>query len=178
MSYTRTILITGGTSGTGYQTALNLACSHPEALILLGSRSDPSSAAAQIKTSLSQNNVLFSPLDLGDFTSIRTFVTHFTNANYPLLTNLLLNAALQFLGDEITKTASGFEATFGILHAGHALLFHLLYPLLAPSARILIMSSGTHDPEQKSGMPDAVFTSSEEIAHPSAESAKNAGGGR
>lgn len=48
-------------------------------------------------------------------------------------------------------------------------------PYLAPKARIVITSSNTHDPAQKTGVPDAVYTSAEELAHPSEEAKKNPG---
>jgi NAD(P)-dependent dehydrogenase (short-subunit alcohol dehydrogenase family) len=67
------------------------------------------------------------------------------------------------------------EKTFAINHVGHALLFHLLAPHLDKGARIVLTSSGTHDPAQKSGLPDAKYTSAEELAHPPAESAKTNG---
>jgi NAD(P)-dependent dehydrogenase (short-subunit alcohol dehydrogenase family) len=45
MPYTRTILITDGTSGLGYEAALTLACQHPAYQIIIAARKDPDSAA-------------------------------------------------------------------------------------------------------------------------------------
>ena len=64
------------------------------------------------------------------------------------------------------KTAEGIEKTFAISHVGHTLLFHLLCPYLAPNARVVVTSSGTHDPAQTTGMPDPVYNTAEELAHP------------
>lgn len=69
----------------------------------------------------------------------------------------------------------GFESTFAINHLGHGLLFHLLLPHLAPDVRIVLTSSGTHDPAQKSGLPDAIYDDAATLAHPTAETAKYAG---
>jgi NAD(P)-dependent dehydrogenase (short-subunit alcohol dehydrogenase family) len=175
-TYTSTILITGGTFGIGYQASLAIARQHSSSLIIIASRNDTNSASQTINSTLGQKNVTFLPLDLGNLENIRTFATHFSNSNYPPISHLVLNAVLQFADKEIHKTSDGFETTFGIAHVGHALLFHLLFPLFAPEARVLVTSSGTHDPAQKTGLPDAKYTSAEEIAHPPAALVRKEGG--
>ncbi|KAE8448283.1 hypothetical protein EG329_009714 [Mollisiaceae sp. DMI_Dod_QoI] len=165
MSFKNTILVTGGTQGLGYYASLELARTHPENLIIIASRTDPLSSAKTINTTLHQANVLFLPLDLNSFSQIRSFVSAFQAKNYPSITTLLLNAGIQF-PKGIRYTADGFEATFGVNHVGHALLFHLLYPFLAEDARVVVTASGTHDPAQKTGIPDAVYDTAEEVAHP------------
>lgn len=168
---TSTILITGGTSGLGYQAALYIAKQQSNTQIILASRSNPDDAASTIFAATGHASVTFMALDLSSLSAVRSFVEAFTNAKYPPISALLLNAALQFPG-KLNYTKDGYEATFGINHIGHALLFHLLYPQLAPSARIVFTASGTHDPAQKSGTPFPVYTNPEELARPS-----EAGGG-
>jgi len=170
MSPKFSILITGGTLGLGFQAALEIARQHPDYQIIIASRSDSSSVAASMNSLLKQNNVAYLPLDLASLTQVRTFVEVWENAKYPPIKALLLNAGLQF-PEGLKLTKDGMEATFAINHVGHALLFHLLLPSLAQNARVVITSSGTHDPAQKSGLPDAKYTSAEELAHPKPESA-------
>lgn len=176
MSYTHTILITGGTTGLGYQTGLLLARQHPSNLIIIASRTDKTSSALAINNTLSQRNVLFLPLDLSSTTNIRTFAASWAShtPSYPPIRALLLNAALQFPG-ALHTTPSGIESTFAITHLGHALLFYLLLSHFASTARVIITSSGTHDPAQKTGVPDAVFATAEELARPTALTQGNAG---
>jgi NAD(P)-dependent dehydrogenase (short-subunit alcohol dehydrogenase family) len=169
-SYTSTILITGGTSGLGYPAALSLARSQPNTLILIASRSDHDSAAATINKATGHSNCAYAPLDLGTLASVRSFVGSYSTKGYPPLTALLLNAGLQFAGTP-TYNADGIEKTFAVNHVGHALLFYLLIPYLAANARIVITASGTHDPAQKTGMPNAVYTSAGELAKPSGTNA-------
>ncbi|KAI0428021.1 dehydrogenase/reductase [Xylaria sp. FL1042] len=152
MSYTRSVIITGGTLNLGYHIALDIARQHPDWLVVACSRSDREHAADSINEALKQSNTIFMPLDLSDSKSVRSFA-------------LCLNAALQF-PDQIVYTPEGIEATFAITHVGHALLFHLLCSHLAPNARIVITSSGTHDPASHSGLADPVYTTAEELAHP------------
>ena len=67
----------------------------------------------------------------------------------------------------------GYEKQFAINHLGHALLFHLLTLYLAPDARIVVTSSGTHNPEytKKARLSDAVYTTAEDLAHPNPKTA-------
>jgi NAD(P)-dependent dehydrogenase (short-subunit alcohol dehydrogenase family) len=174
MSFIQTVLITGGTSGLGFHCARIIAQQHPEYLIVIASRTDPNSAAASINKLLRQENVLYLPLDLGSLTNVRSFSQNWETKKFPPICALVLNAGLQF-PDGVQQTEDGTEKTFAINHVGHALLFHLLFPHFANSARVISTSSGTHDPAQKSGLPDAKYTTAEELAHPTPESAQNSG---
>ncbi|KAI2603416.1 dehydrogenase/reductase [Hypoxylon fragiforme] len=165
MSYTRSAIVTGGTINLGFHAATEIARQHPDWLIVISSRSNREHAASKINQLLKQNNTIFLPIDLADPNSVRTFSKNWTSKNHPPIQALLLNAGLQFPG-KLTTTPEGIESTFAINHIGHALLFHLLCPHLAPHARVVLTSSGTHDPAMKSGLPDALYTSAEDLAHP------------
>ncbi|KAH8647202.1 hypothetical protein BX600DRAFT_532666 [Xylariales sp. PMI_506] len=155
-AFNRSVIVTGGTINLGYQAALNIAKAHPDYLVVISSRSDKEHAADAINNALKQKNVAFIPLDLASSESA-----------------LVLNAGLQF-PEPLQHTAEGLESTFAINHTGHALLFHLLCGQLVQdgSSRVVLTSSGTHDPAQKSGLPDAVYISAEELAHPSTTESK------
>jgi NAD(P)-dependent dehydrogenase (short-subunit alcohol dehydrogenase family) len=105
---------------------------------------------------------------------VRAFAAQWEANHFPPIYSLVFNAALQFPGD-VEYTIDGFEKTFAISHIGHALLFSLLRHHLADTARVVIVSSGTHDPAQKTGMPEPHYSSTEELAHPTEESRKNQG---
>lgn len=174
-SQDRSVLITGGTAGLGYHCAIAIARQHPEYQVVIASRSDPNDAATSINRLLNQKNVRYLRLDLSSLTEVRSFAKRWEGKNYPPIQALLLNAGLQF-PREVQYTVDGFESTFGINHVGHALLFSLLQSHLSDTARIVVTSSGTHDPAQKTGMPDAKYTTASELAHPTPESAKNNAG--
>ncbi|CAG8957710.1 hypothetical protein HYFRA_00000045 [Hymenoscyphus fraxineus] len=174
MSYKQTILITGGTVSLGYHAALNLARQYPDYQVILSSRTDKEHAADKINQALGQKNVSFLPLDLSSTSNIRNYAKNYSSLGYPPIAILLLNAGLQF-PDEMRKNAEGYELTFAINHLGHALLFHLLTPHLSPKCRVIVTSSGTHDPAQKTGVPDAKYTTASELAHPTPETAQNEG---
>jgi NAD(P)-dependent dehydrogenase (short-subunit alcohol dehydrogenase family) len=174
--HTSTILITGGTQGLGYHCALTLAAQSPTSLIILASRTDPNNAASLINTKLKQSNVQYMPLDLGSLSKVRLFAQKYTEAHFPPISALVLNAGVQLTGPT-TYTPDGFESQFGINHVGHALLFHLLAPSLTPTARIVVVSSGLHDPRQ--GEPVGIvarYTSAERVAHPTDDDKKESNG--
>ncbi|KAI0803872.1 dehydrogenase/reductase [Xylaria sp. FL0064] len=150
MPCTRSAIITGGTLNLGYHTAQEIARQHPDWLVVVCSRSGREHAADSINEALKQNNTIFMPLD---YQIPRAFEA------------LCLNAALQF-PNQVVYTPEGIEATFAITHVGHALLFHLLCSHLAPNARIVIISSGTHDPATNSGLAEPIYTTAKELAHP------------
>lgn len=172
--YNHTILITGATSGLGYECALSIARQCPDTQIIIASRSDPNGCAKSINEHLSQNNVEFMKLDLSSLAQVRRFASEWEAKSFPSIQAIVMNAALQFPGD-VEYTEDGFEKTFAISHIGHALLFNLLRSHLADTARIVIVSSGTHDPAQTTGMPAAVYNSAEELAHPTPETCQNKG---
>lgn len=174
--YERSVLVTGGTSGLGYECALDIARQHPSYKVIIAARSDKDGAAAYMNKALGlgQNHVEFIPLDLANTAKVRSFAAQWQNKQLPPIQSLVFNAALQFPG-AAEYSEDGFEKTFAICHVGHALLFALLRPSLADTARIVIVSSGTHDPEQKSGLPDAHFYSAEQLAHPPKELTRGKG---
>ena len=176
MVYTGSAIVTGGTMNLGYHAAMEIARKHPDWLVVLCSRSDKEDAAGTINKSLGQSNVVFKPLDLSETEKVRRFAEEWASDNPPPLRALLLNAGLQF-PYEMVLNKEGIEATFAVNHVGHALLFHLLCPQLARGARVVVTASGVHDPAQKSGLPDAVFTTAEDLAHPPPAMANRSGRG-
>lgn len=165
MAWERSVIVTGGTANLGYYAALNIAKAHPNYLVVLSSRSDKDHAADAINTALGQENTIFAALDLASLADVRRYAADWTSQSRPPMQSLVLNAGLQFPGP-LTKTGDGIESTFAVNHVGHALLFHLLRPHLADDARIVVTASGTHDPAQKTGLPDAIYTTAENLAHP------------
>ena len=170
---TGTVLVTGGTTGLGYECTLHIAQQHPQYQVLIASRSNKDNAAVTINQATGHSNVEYLQLDLSSLAKVRSFATNYAEKGYPPIKALVLNAALQILN--INYTEDKIESTFAINHVGHALLFHLLSPYIAEEARIVVTASGTHDPVQKSGLPDAIYNSAEELAHPTKETEKYIG---
>ena len=167
--FANAVLVTGGTSGVGFFAAADIARQYPGHCVIVASRKDANDSARTINQSLHQSNVQFLPLDLGDLKNVRAFASTWQEKRLPPISTLILNAGLQF-PSELHKTTNGFEATFGVNHIGHTLLFYLLQPHLTDEARIIVTSSGTHDPAQKTGgFPQPQFTTPEALAHPAGQ---------
>ncbi|EXJ93744.1 hypothetical protein A1O1_02137 [Capronia coronata CBS 617.96] len=169
-----TILVTGGTTGLGFYAASTLASQFRASTIIIASRKDTGSVAAAIQKATGHRHVRFVPLDLGSQDNIRAFVNHLEQEQYAPISMLLLNAGIQ-VPEGVKYTSDGIEATFGVNHVGHALLFHLLQPHLAAEARIVVTASDGHDPARKTGLPDAHYTTAERLAHPAGEALKDPG---
>jgi NAD(P)-dependent dehydrogenase (short-subunit alcohol dehydrogenase family) len=154
----RTAVITGGTSGLGRECARTLAADPRWTVIVTGRDAD---RAHDHATAIGTRGAA---LDLGSLASVARFAAELRNAGLPPLRALVCNAGLQFT--RRSYTADGVEATFGVNHLGHlALVLALLDELTAP-ARIVFVSSGTHDPDQFTGMPHPLTAGARELAYP------------
>ena len=103
-------------------------------------------------------------LDLSKQSSVHAFVEAFRARSLPPLAGIVCNAGGQSVAAP-TRTAEGYETTFGVNHLGHYLLARLMLPDLAPGGRITFVSSNTHDPAQKTGMPAPRYDNAKALAH-------------
>ncbi|OCF75473.1 hypothetical protein I204_04329 [Kwoniella mangroviensis CBS 8886] len=163
MTFTSTILITGGTSGLGYSTALSLSKSEPHTQIIIASRSS-SDAEERINSEVGNNNVIYLPLDLTTHEGVRTFVKAYEAKELPPIRALVLNAGIQFV-DKVHFTPDVLESMFAVNHVNHTFLFFLLKKYPTDNARIIVISSSGHDPSLKR-VPPPNYISAEKVAHP------------
>lgn len=154
----KTVVITGGNAGLGFECARNISASDPGWRVVLACRDQEKGerAARELNGGFGGGRVEAMVLDLASLTSVRAFVGELrarTEAGeMPPLRALVCNAGIQVVAGT-TYTEDGFEETFGVNHLGHFLLANLLVGDLEAPARIVFVSSGTHDPAQRTGMP-------------------------
>jgi NAD(P)-dependent dehydrogenase (short-subunit alcohol dehydrogenase family) len=161
---TKSVIITGATSGLGLECARALLNSDPSWRVVLPVRDAGRGAAAVAELGESQRCTVM-PMDLASLASVHAFTDAFRAAGLPPLQAIVCNAGLQVVsGTE--RTADGVEMTFGVNHLGHFALVQGLVDVLTPPARILVVSSGTHDPTKRTGMPHPRYTSAADLAHP------------
>lgn len=170
---TRTAIITGATSGLGLECARALLRDDPSWHVVLPVRDTARGADAVTELGDPQRCTLM-PMDLASLASVRAFVEDFRAATLPPLHAIVCNAGVQVTHREWTE--DGIEKTFGVNHIGHFALVQGLLDKLAHPARIVVVSSGTHDPRKHTGMPDPRYTSAADLAHPHTE--QEAGDGR
>jgi light-dependent protochlorophyllide reductase len=145
---TQTVLITGGNSGIGLECARALAGAGWQVWIASRNRAASDAAARSIG-----GKVEVLELDLASLESVRGVVKELEARNVAL-NALVCNAGLQFTAGP-RLSADGFETTFAANHLGHFLLTNLLLERLGRNspARIVVVSSGVHDPAMKTGLP-------------------------
>lgn len=154
------ILITGGTSGLGLATASALVARRAGDVVITGRDETAVDRTARAIGATPQ------ALDLGSLAGIADAVDRLRNAGVLPLRAVVANAGLQLTSP--ASTEDGFEATFGVNHLGHvALIARLLAAgALAPSGRIVFVSSGTHDPGLRTGMPHPLQIDARDLSRP------------
>lgn len=163
---TRTAVITGANTGLGLECARSLLASDDTWHVVLAVRDSTRGAEAVAELDAPQRCTVL-PLDLASLDSVRGFGERLQHAGVPPLRAVVCNAGLQVV-DGTKFTQDGVEMTFGVNHLGHFALVRDLLEILDAPARIVIVSSGTHDPAKFTGMPHPHYASAEELAHPTA----------
>jgi retinol dehydrogenase 12 len=138
----QTFLITGGNTGIGLATAIDLARRGGRVYITSRSASKGAEAVAAIKTASGNDSVALLSLDLADLDSVRACAASFLALDQPL--HVLINNAGIAGRQGLTK--QGFELMFGVNYLGHFLLTELLLERLiadAPS-RVVTVTSDSH----------------------------------
>lgn len=168
---TTTAIITGATSGLGLECARALLRSDPSWHLVLPVRDIGRGADAVAELGEPQRCTVM-PMDLATLTSVRAFTESVRDADLPPLHAIVCNAGVQVVS-ATEWTEDGVEMTFGVNHLGHFALVQGLLDTLARPARILVVSSGTHDPNKHTGMPDPRYTSAADLAHPGEAAEEN-----
>ncbi|MDF2829472.1 MAG: dehydrogenase, short-chain alcohol dehydrogenase like protein [Mycobacterium sp.] len=160
----RTVIITGANAGLGLECARSILERDDSWHVVLAVR-DPRRGEAAVAELGAAQRCTVMRCDLGSLASVGGFIEAFAAAGLPPLQAVVCNAGLQVV-DGTQRTADGFEMTFGVNHLGHFTLIRGLLEHLEAPARIVVVSSGTHDPAKFTGMPKPVYTSAEDLAHP------------
>ena len=139
----RTVIVTGGNSGIGYTTALDLA--KRGARVIIGCRSEVrgNEAEKNLRRESGSELIFFRQIDLGSLTSIRDFSTKILSEETRI--DILVNNA-GLTSDTVETTTDGFELAFGVNHLGPFYLTILLLDKIKESApsRIVNVSSLFH----------------------------------
>ena len=139
----RTIVVTGGNSGIGYETAREFARKRAEVILACRDLGKARTAAAQITASATGAKVDVMELDLSNLASVRGFSDAF-HLQHQALDVLVNNAGVMAI--PFRQTADGFEMQFGTNHLGHFALTGLLLDrlLATDGARVVNVASGAH----------------------------------
>src|SRR5262249_52754594 len=119
----RNVLVTGGNSGIGKETAVALCALGAHVAITARDERKGAAAYKEIVDRSGRNDVEVIPLDLASLASVRKCADDVL-ARWDHLDVLVNNAGGALSNRRLTE--DGFEATFGVNHLGHFLLTELL----------------------------------------------------
>ena len=144
----RRVLLTGGSSGIGFEAAKVLSARGHQLTILCRNQ-----AAADQTLSQLSGSVLALICDLADLAAVAEVCSQLLDSG-TALDALVLNAGLQYAGaSDPQLSAQGIELTFAVNQLAHQLLAMRLLPLLkkAGSPRVVITASEVHNPTSGAG---------------------------
>lgn len=169
----KTLLITGGSSGLGYQCAHYLLDKGDCYVIITSTDLQRAqNSARKLSNTTGKKWVLGLQLHLQSQKAIREFASNLSSHPAPPLKGAIFNAGVQLqqLG---ARTAEGIEFTFGVNHLGHFLLANLLIRQLERPARLIFISSGLHDPRHPSRRDGICYNNAKALAFPAKKDSKN-----
>lgn len=135
----KTVLITGGTTGLGLESAKRLAKAGANIIVTARSSSKGEKAVQEIQTySNHKSKVDYKILHLDDLESTKAAAQWDLPANS--IDVLMLNAGVMGL-PTLQKTSLGIEKQFHTNHLGHFVFTASMKPFLKPNARVVAVSS-------------------------------------
>jgi len=139
----RRVVITGGNSGIGFETAKVFVESGARVTLACRSLQKGQAAADRLNSIGGAGRASAAVLDLASLSSVRAFAGQLVAAGERI--DLLINNA-GVMVPPLSRTAEGFELQFGVNHLAHFALTGLLVPLLrgTPGSRIVNVSSLAH----------------------------------
>lgn len=132
----KVVVITGGTSGLGQESARAMAAKGAKVVITGRNLAKAQAVADEIG-----GDVSVEELELGSFASIRAFAERLL-AQHPRIDILINNAGV--MASPYMETTDGFELQFGSNHLGHFLMTTLLMPAFGEGSRVVALSSAAH----------------------------------
>ncbi|MEH6582676.1 MAG: SDR family NAD(P)-dependent oxidoreductase [Halioglobus sp.] len=135
------IIVTGGNTGIGFETARALAAAGAVVVIACRSLQRGAAARRRIEQFHPDCTVHCKELDLASVASIRNFCAQLP---YAQINTVICNAGA--VNPRYEQTEDGFEQTVGVCHLGHFLLVKELIPRLlrAERPRVIMVSSESH----------------------------------
>ncbi|HES59402.1 MAG: SDR family NAD(P)-dependent oxidoreductase [Calditrichaceae bacterium] len=139
----RIIVVTGASSGIGFETAKALAEKNARVIIAVRNEGKGRNAVQKLKNENDNVQAEFMLIDLADLESVKGFAEKF-KAKFDQLDLLINNAGVMI--PPYSRTKDEFELQFGTNHLGHFALTGLLLDVIQKTnnSRIVNVSSSAH----------------------------------
>ena len=128
------VIVTGGASGIGVETARALAKAGAEVTLAVRNIEAGNQTAADITATTGNSHILVAPLELADRASVAAFVAAWQGPLHILVNNAGVMAT------PLTRTAEGWELQFATNHLGHFGLALGLHDALAAAGNARIVA--------------------------------------
>jgi NAD(P)-dependent dehydrogenase (short-subunit alcohol dehydrogenase family) len=138
-----TVLITGGNTGIGKETAIDLARRGARVVFTSRDAARGDEALAEIREASGRDDVRCLPLDLADLESVRRCAARFLE-DEPRLDVLVANAGINLVRGARQLSKQGHELHFAVNHLGHMLLTELLLERMKACAPARVVSLSSH----------------------------------
>jgi NAD(P)-dependent dehydrogenase (short-subunit alcohol dehydrogenase family) len=169
----KTVILTGASSGLGFETVKKIAKNFKNYRIILACRNTTkaNTKKEEIEKETQNKNLIVMEIDTSSLESVKNFVINYKNSNYGKIYSIVCNAAIagQSKGE---RTKEGFDDIFATNHLGHFLLVNSLLPLMEENGRIIMVSSDMHNPPKKMH-PNFKWFGAEKLAKPDEELSKS-----
>ena len=150
----KTILITGGNTGLGAESAKRLALGGARVVITSRSLTKGQTTVKRIISETSNSDIHVLPLDLCDLESVRNFDKLWSEKFGNGKIDVLLNNAGVMAIPTLELTKDGYEKQFATNHLGHFLLTARLAKFFNKESRVINVSSTAHRIASKGLSPD------------------------
>jgi len=144
----KTILVTGATSGIGLELVKSLLSLKHKVIIASRNLTKVNETVAELSKTYESTLMVGMKLDVSSLASVAAFAKEFKE-KFSQLDVLVLNAGITAKDKQMS--VDGYESTFATNYLGHYYLVELLKPVLKSTAkgpaRIVIMGSSIHDPK-------------------------------
>jgi protochlorophyllide reductase len=152
----KTLLLTGGNSGIGFEAARQLAAQGHTLVLPCRSLDKSVQTIERLQSTGSSGTLIPAECNLASLASIKSFAEGLPKLlpSDAKLDTVCLNAGISrnTAAKDVARTKEGMELTVGTNHFGHFYLNHLLLPMVNPTGgRIVVTASGVHDPESPGG---------------------------
>ena len=169
----KTIILTGASSGLGFETVKKIAKNFKNYRIILACRNLQKANAKkeEIEKETQNKNLIVMEIDTSSLESVKNFVTNYKNSSYGKIYSLICNAGIGGRSSS-QRSKEGYDIVFATNHLGHFLLVNSLLPLMEENGRIFVVSSDMHDPP-KQFHPNFKWVGAEKCAKPDEELGKS-----